>query len=115
MDAITLRYLISLTICEKLDMHLMDVVTTYLYGSLENEIYMKIPERFKIHESYNSKSRELYSIKLNIDLVGYADAGYLSNTHKARSQTCYMFTCGGTTISWRFVQQTITTTSSNHA
>ena len=42
-DAITLRYLISLTVCENLDMHLMDVVTAYLYGSLENEIYMKIP------------------------------------------------------------------------
>ena len=63
-DAITLRYLISLTVCENLDMHLMDVVTAYLYGSLENEIYMKIPEGFKIPESYNSNSRELCTIKL---------------------------------------------------
>ena len=35
-------------------MYLMDVVTTYLYGSLENEIYMKICEEFKIPKSYNS-------------------------------------------------------------
>ena len=70
MDTITLRYIISLTVCEKLDMHLMDVVTTYLYGSLENEIYMKILEGFKIYESYNSKSRELYSIKLQRSLYG---------------------------------------------
>ena len=70
MDAITLRCLISLTICENLDMHLMDVVTTYLYGSLKNEIYMKILEEFKIHKSYNSKSRELYSIRLQRSLYG---------------------------------------------
>jgi hypothetical protein len=28
-------------------------------------------------------------------LVGYADAGYLSDPHKARSQSGYVFTCGG--------------------
>ena len=55
-----------------------------------------------------------YSNKSNFDLVGYADAGYLSDPHKARSQTSYLFTCGGTAISWWFVKQTITATSSNH-
>ncbi|KAL0540982.1 hypothetical protein IC582_021009 [Cucumis melo] len=74
-DAITLRYLISLAVCENLDMHLMDVVTTYLYGSLENEIYMKIPEGFKIPESYNSNSRELCSIKLQRSLYGLKQSG----------------------------------------
>ncbi|KAL5545205.1 hypothetical protein UlMin_008989 [Ulmus minor] len=34
-------------------------------------------------------------------LIGYADAGHLSDPHKARSQTGYVFTCGGTAISWR--------------
>ena len=51
-DAITFRYLISLAVCENLDMRLMDVVTAYLYGTLDNEIYMKIPEGFKIPEGY---------------------------------------------------------------
>nr|XP_016480656.1 PREDICTED: uncharacterized protein LOC107801782 [Nicotiana tabacum] len=50
-DAITFRYLINLAVHEKLDMRLMDVVTTYLYGSLDNEIFMKIPEGFK-HEVF---------------------------------------------------------------
>ena len=49
------------------------------------------------------------------DLIGYTDAGYLSDPHNGRSQTGYLFTCGGTAISWRSVKQTITTTSSNHA
>ena len=48
-------------------------------------------------------------------LVGYADAGYLSDPHKGRSQIGYLFTYGNTAISWRFVKQTISATSSNHA
>jgi general stress protein 26 len=40
-DAITFKILISLVVTESLDMRLMDVVTTYLYGSLDNNIYMK--------------------------------------------------------------------------
>ncbi|KAI3705103.1 hypothetical protein L1987_75335 [Smallanthus sonchifolius] len=48
-------------------------------------------------------------------LVGFADAGYMSDPHNGRSQTGYLFTHGGTAISWRSVKQTITATSSNHA
>ena len=48
-------------------------------------------------------------------LTGYADAGYLSDPHKARSQTGYVFTYGETVISWRSVKQTLTATSSNHS
>ncbi|XP_059629776.1 secreted RxLR effector protein 161-like [Cornus florida] len=41
-----------------------------------------------------------YSKAPNSQLVGYANAGYLFDPHKAYSQTGYVFTCGGTTISW---------------
>ena len=53
-----------------------------------------------------------YSKKSN--LKGYADFGYLSDPHKARSQIGYVFTCGNTAISWRSTKQTLTATSSNH-
>ncbi|XP_074297334.1 secreted RxLR effector protein 161-like [Silene latifolia] len=49
------------------------------------------------------------------NLVGFADAGYLSDSHNARSHTGYVFTCGGTAISWRSMKQTIMATSSNHS
>ena len=42
MDIITFQYLISLSVSEGLDMHLMDIVTAYLYSMLENDIYMKV-------------------------------------------------------------------------
>jgi len=45
-----------LIVTESLDMRLMDVVITYLYGSLDNDIYMKILEGYKMLETYNSKS-----------------------------------------------------------
>ncbi|CAM8926278.1 unnamed protein product [Rhodiola kirilowii] len=51
----------------------------------------------------------------NGELVGYADAGYLSDPHKAISQTGYLFMYGGTAISWRSTKQTLVATSSNHA
>ena len=47
-------------------------------------------------------------------LKGYADFGYLSDPHKARSQTGYVFTCGNTAISWRSTKQTLVATSSDH-
>ena len=43
MDAITFCFLISLAVSEELDMRLMDVITAYLYGSIDSDIHMKIP------------------------------------------------------------------------
>ena len=55
MDTIIFQYLISLIVSEGLDMCLMDVVTTYLYGSIDTNIYIKIPEWFKLLEATNPK------------------------------------------------------------
>ena len=60
MDAITL----SLAISKGLDISLMDVVTTYLHGSIDTNTYMKILEGFKLIEATNPKPRNMYSIKL---------------------------------------------------
>ena len=67
MDAISLQYLISLAVFEGLDMRLMDVVTAYLYRSLDSDIYMKIPKGFKMPEAYNSISQ--ICIQLNYKVL----------------------------------------------
>ena len=36
-------------------MCLKDVIITYLYGSIDNDIYMKVPEGFKLSEANNIK------------------------------------------------------------
>ncbi|GKB41205.1 retrovirus-related pol polyprotein from transposon TNT 1-94 [Tanacetum coccineum] len=163
MDAITFRYLISLAVSENLDMRLMDVVTAYLYRSLNSDIYMKIPKGFKMPEALSAKPKDMYSVKLqrslyrslNVDNdlfhpceededvlgpeVPYLSAiralmyltnctrldfsfavnllarlSYLSDPHKARSQTGYVFLNGGTAISWCSQKKTLVATSSNH-
>ena len=54
MSGITFRYLISLAAQKSLSMHLMDVVTAYFYGSLDSDIYMKVPEEFDIPNKNHS-------------------------------------------------------------
>ena len=48
-------------------------------------------------------------------LSGFADAGYLSDPHKAKSQSGYVFNFAGAAISWRSTKQTLTATSTNHS
>lgn len=47
----------------------MDVMTTYLYGSLDADIYMNIPETFK------SNDCNLYAIKLQRSLYDLKQSG----------------------------------------
>ena len=70
MDAITYHFLINLAIPKGLDMRLMNVITTYLYGSMDNGIYMKILKGFKLPEANCTKPRSMYSIKLQQSLYG---------------------------------------------
>ena len=46
----------------------MDVITTYLYGSIDNGIYMKIPEGFKLPKENNTKPHNMCSMKLQQSL-----------------------------------------------
>jgi hypothetical protein len=48
-------------------------------------------------------------------LIGYTNAGYLSDPHKGKSQTGFVLLHGGITISWKSSKQTLTTTSTNHS
>ena len=62
-----------------------------------------------------------YSRESKQQLFGYVDAGYildsgyLSDLHKDRSQTRYVFNCNGTATSLISVKQTMVATSSNHS
>jgi hypothetical protein len=68
MNGITFQYLISLTIQKHLSLQLMDVVTTYLYGSLDSDIYMKVhDENFVPNTNAN---RNTYCVKLFKSLYG---------------------------------------------
>ena len=58
-----------------LDMQLIDVVTTYLYRSLDTHIYMKIPNGFKIPEIKENENHNIYNVKLQRYLYGLKQSG----------------------------------------
>jgi hypothetical protein len=62
MNGITFRYLISLAIQKHLSLQLMDVVTAYLYGPLDSDIYMKVPDGILIPNMH--ANRHMYCVKL---------------------------------------------------
>lgn len=48
--------LISLVVSKGLDMHLMGIVTIYLFGSSNTNIYMKIHKGFSLPKAYKLKN-----------------------------------------------------------
>ena len=56
-------------------MRLMDVITAYLYGFIDNDIYMKIPKGFKLSEANNTKPCNMCSIKFQRSLYGLKQSG----------------------------------------
>jgi hypothetical protein len=73
MSGITFRYLISLAVQNRLSMQLMDIVTAYLYGSLDSDIYMKVPGGISIPNP--KANRNTYCIKLQKSLYGLKQSG----------------------------------------
>lgn len=78
-------------------MRLMDVVTAYLYGSLDTDIHMRVPEGLELPESLRSKPRKLHFIKLKKLLYGLKQSGrmwynrlseYLMNRGYKNDQIC---------------------------
>ena len=94
MDGVTFRFLMGMACMKKLETRLMDVVAAYLYGSLDSDIYMKIPEGLRIEDT---KPRHLYSVKLQRSLYGLKQSGriwynrlseYLLNDEYVNNQVC---------------------------
>ena len=75
MDVITFRYLISLVVSEKLSMQLMGVVTVYLYGDLDTEIYMKVLEGLTLTGSNISKPWNTLLIQLRHSFYDLKQSG----------------------------------------
>ncbi|KAL8156462.1 hypothetical protein AgCh_001527 [Apium graveolens] len=94
MDGVTFRFLMGMACMEKLETRLMDVMTAYLYGSLDSDIYMKISEGLNIEDT---KPRHLYSVKLQRSFYGLKQSGrmwynifseYLLNDGYVNNQVC---------------------------
>jgi hypothetical protein len=56
-------HLISLAVQNRLSMQLMDVVTTYLYGSLDSEIYMNVHDGISISNPKANSNMFLFKLQ----------------------------------------------------
>lgn len=82
-DRITFRYIINLPVHENLDMCLMDVVTTYFYGSLDNNIFTEVPKTYKVPETYKCL-QETCSIKFQNFLYGLKQSTWIWYNHLSK-------------------------------
>jgi hypothetical protein len=73
MNRIAFQYLISLAIQKLLSLQLMDVMIVYLYGSLDLDIYMKVPCGISVLNT--SANRNMYCVKLGKSLYGLKQLG----------------------------------------
>jgi hypothetical protein len=67
---------------------------------------------------YLNDTRDLglfYKRCSNSNIIGYTNAGYLSDPHNGRSHTGFVFLYNETYISWKSFKQTLVTTSTNHS
>jgi hypothetical protein len=65
-NGITFQLLISLATQKHMSLYLMDVVTVYLYGSLDSDMYMKVPNGIFVPNT--NVGRNMYCVKLNKSL-----------------------------------------------
>lgn len=56
-----------------------------------------------------------YQVRVEYELAGFVDIGYLFDPDDSRLQFGYVFLHGGTAIFWRSNKQTLTATLSNHS
>jgi len=77
MDSIIFRYFIGMAVQIILEMHLMNVVITYLYGSFNAHIYMKVPLGLEtINQTVSIPSKHC-DIKLQRTLYGFKQSGLM--------------------------------------
>jgi hypothetical protein len=73
MNGITSQYLISLATQKRLSLQLMDVMTAYLFGSLDSDIYMKVSDGISVPNI--NVGHNMYYVKLNKLLYGLKQFG----------------------------------------
>ncbi|KAL0404177.1 UNVERIFIED_CONTAM: Retrovirus-related Pol polyprotein from transposon TNT 1-94 [Sesamum radiatum] len=133
----TIRVLIALASVYSLPIHQMDVKTVFLYGELEEKIYMDQPEGFVAHGNerklarytscpdrthWSALDRVLRYLKGTVSLAihygrfpvvleGYSNASWIAKNSGSNGCSGYVFTLGGGALSWKSAKQTLITRS----
>ena len=81
MDSTTFRYLLGLAVQNSLETQLLDVVTAYLYGPLDANLYIKPPPDFLSQSIKPDSSKSFSGLKLQRALYGLRQAGRMWYSH----------------------------------
>jgi hypothetical protein len=84
MDIITYRYLVAFSLQHKLCMHQLDIVTTYLYGTLEHVIHMEAPPELIQRILHHTQGEQVpTSNRATREQFGHTDKHVLRSTSHA--------------------------------
>ena len=81
MDSGTFRYLLGMKVQYFLDTQLLDVVTAYLYGPLDAQIYIRLPPEFLDHLPSEDTVGTYSGLQLQKALYGLKQAGRMWYKH----------------------------------
>jgi hypothetical protein len=73
MNGITFRYRIALVTQKRLSLQLIDVVTAYLYGSLDSNIHIKVPSGISVPNA--NVGRNMFCVKFIKSLYDLKQSG----------------------------------------
>lgn len=81
MDSTTFRYLLGLAVHHSLETQLLDVVTAYLYGPLDAQLYIKPPPDFLSQSIPADSTHSFLGLRLQHALYGLKQAGRMWYSH----------------------------------
>ena len=61
-EKITLCYLVNMETKKMIDMHFIDIVTIYINGKLNNDIYIRVTKGLKIPKMGEHQTHNIYLI-----------------------------------------------------
>ncbi|XP_073051223.1 secreted RxLR effector protein 161-like [Primulina eburnea] len=114
-----------------LELHQMDVKTTFLNGNIDETIYMMEPENFvsgrylcnprmdhwkaaKRVMRYLQRTKDhmlTYRKSDNLEIIGYSDSDFARCEDSKRSTSGYIYLLAGGAISWKSAKQTLIASS----
>ncbi|KAL0304603.1 UNVERIFIED_CONTAM: hypothetical protein Scaly_3017400 [Sesamum calycinum] len=106
------------------DLHLGCItIGSFLYGELEEKIYMDQPEGFVAHgsERKGTKVLEGHGVtnmhygRLPAVLKGYSDASWIAKKFRSNGSLGCVFTLGGGVVYWKYAKQMLITRSTFEA
>jgi hypothetical protein len=87
MTTTTLRWLLAFAAANDMQVRQADIETAYLYGLIDVELYMRVPEGLRVE---GEKSLRLPCVRLHKSLYGLKQAGRLWYLHFSQ----YLIKCG---------------------